>query len=108
MAEKVTVQTLHEMKRNRQRIAAAVVYEQQMAQIMDRAGVDLLTVGDSIGRNMWGQETHLDVTLDQIILACLAVTRGAKRAGIFSSTSAPVKPSASGSVLPRSSKWRPM
>ena len=57
-----------------------VVYDYQMAQIVDRAGVDIVSVGDSVGVNMWGQRSELDVTLDQMLLACKAVRRGVERA----------------------------
>ncbi|MBM2811871.1 MAG: 3-methyl-2-oxobutanoate hydroxymethyltransferase [Chloroflexi bacterium] len=77
---KLTVADLQQMKRDGKKIVATIVYDYQMAQIMDRAGVDLLTVGDSVGPNMWGQPTHFEVTVDQMILACSAVTRGAQRA----------------------------
>lgn len=80
MAEKFTVADLQEMKRQGKKISIAITYDFQMAQILDRAGMDLLTVGDSVGRSMWGQPTHHDVTVDQMILVCSAVARGAKRA----------------------------
>jgi 3-methyl-2-oxobutanoate hydroxymethyltransferase len=77
---KLTVADLQQMKRDGKKIAAAIVYDYQMAQIMDRAGIDLLTVGDSVGYNMMGHESHFEITVDQMIQTCLAVTRGAKRA----------------------------
>ncbi|HEY3116724.1 MAG TPA: 3-methyl-2-oxobutanoate hydroxymethyltransferase [Chloroflexota bacterium] len=77
---KLTVADLQQMKRDGKKIAAAICYDYQMARIMDAAGMDLLTVGDSVGRNFWGQETHMEITVDQQIIACLAVTRGAERA----------------------------
>ncbi len=80
MAEKLTVADLQQMKRDKKKICAAITYDFQMAQLMDAAGMDLLTVGDSVGRNMWGQATHHDVTVDQMVIACFAVTRGVKRA----------------------------
>ncbi len=80
MADKVTVQTLQEMKRNRQRIAAAVVYEAQMAQIMERAGADVLSVGDSLSRNFLAIESEDELTVDEMMLFCRAVSRSAKRA----------------------------
>jgi 3-methyl-2-oxobutanoate hydroxymethyltransferase len=80
MADKVTVPTLQQMKRDGKRIAAAVAYDYQMAQILDRAGVDLISIGDSVGHNLWGQPSQFEVTLDQMILVCLAVSRGARRA----------------------------
>jgi 3-methyl-2-oxobutanoate hydroxymethyltransferase len=80
MAEKMTVPALQQMKREGRRIAAAVAYDYQMAQILDRAGVDLISIGDSVGAAVWGQPTHFEVTVEQMVLVCLAVTRGAKRA----------------------------
>jgi 3-methyl-2-oxobutanoate hydroxymethyltransferase len=68
------------MKRDRRKIVGAVVYDYQMAQIVDRAGVDIVSVGDSVGVNMWGQQNELEVTLDQMLLACKAVRRGVERA----------------------------
>jgi 3-methyl-2-oxobutanoate hydroxymethyltransferase len=80
MADKVTIQTLHEMKRNRQRIACAVVYESQMAQIMERAGADVLSVGDSLSRAFLGVESDDEFGVDQMVPFCRAVSRAAKRA----------------------------
>lgn len=82
MADRVTVETLAEMKRQKQRIVAAVVYESQMAQIMDRAGADVLSVGDSLSRNFLGHEGGEgdDLTVDEMIPFCRAVCRAAKRA----------------------------
>jgi 3-methyl-2-oxobutanoate hydroxymethyltransferase len=68
------------MKRDGRKIVGVVVYDYQMAQIVDRAGVDIVSVGDSVGINMWGQESELDVTVDQMLLACKAVRRGVERA----------------------------
>ena len=78
--EKVTVETLLEMKRNRQYIAAMVCYDHQMAQILDRAGADVLSVGDSVGRTFLGQTGQEHTTVDMMIMFCRAVVRGAKRA----------------------------
>jgi 3-methyl-2-oxobutanoate hydroxymethyltransferase len=80
MSEKVTVAALQQMKRARQKIVGVVVYDRQMAQVVDRAGVDIVSVGDSIGVNLWGQSSELDVTLDQMLLACSAVRGGVTRA----------------------------
>ena len=80
MADNVTIPTLQQMKRDGRKIVAVVAYDYQMAQIVDRAGVDLVSVGDSVGANLWGQSSELEVTMDQMVLACLAVRRGVKRA----------------------------
>lgn len=80
MADKVTVALLQQMKRDKQKIAAGVAYDYQMAQILDRAGADIVSVGDSVGHRFFGQPTHHEVTMDQMVLVCLAVSRGVKRA----------------------------
>src|SRR3954469_20378831 len=80
MAQKITIATLQQMKRDRRKIVAAVVYDFPMARIADRAGVDLVSVGDSVGVNVWGHASDSDVTLEQMLLACTAVRRGVSRA----------------------------
>jgi 3-methyl-2-oxobutanoate hydroxymethyltransferase len=71
---------LQQMKRDGRKIAAVVVYDYQMAQIVDRAGVDLVSVGDSVGTTMWGQAGEDALTVEQMLLACTAVRRGVERA----------------------------
>ena len=68
------------MKRDGRKIVAVVVYDYQLARIVDRADVDIVSVGDSVGVNMWGQESEGDVTVDEMLLACKAVRRGVTRA----------------------------
>jgi 3-methyl-2-oxobutanoate hydroxymethyltransferase len=77
---KVTIPALQQMKRDGRKIVGVVAYDYQMAQIVDRAGVDIVSVGDSVGIHLWGQPSELEVTLDQMILACQAVRRGVRRA----------------------------
>ena len=64
------------MKRDGRKIVAVVVYDYPMAQIVDRAGVDLVSVGDSVGVKSVGHASELDVTLEQMLLACTAVRGG--------------------------------
>jgi 3-methyl-2-oxobutanoate hydroxymethyltransferase len=80
VSNRVTVAALQAMKRDGRKIVGVVVYDYQMAQIVDRAGVDIVSVGDSVGANMWGQRSELEVTLDQMLLVCKAVRRGVDRA----------------------------
>jgi 3-methyl-2-oxobutanoate hydroxymethyltransferase len=77
---KVSIAALQQMKRSGRKIVAVVAYDYQMAAIADRAGVDMLSVGDSVGVNLWGHRSELEVTLDQMLLACRAVRRGAEHA----------------------------
>ena len=80
MDGKVTLAALQQMKQDGRKIVGVVVYDYQMAQIVDRAGVDIASVGDSVGVNFWGHDSERDVTLDQMVLVCQAVRRGVTRA----------------------------
>jgi 3-methyl-2-oxobutanoate hydroxymethyltransferase len=80
VSERVTTAALQRMKREGRKIVAVVVYDYQTAQIVDRAGVDLVSVGDSVGMTLWGQQDEADVTLGEMLLACRAVRRGVRRA----------------------------
>jgi 3-methyl-2-oxobutanoate hydroxymethyltransferase len=80
MDDKVTVATLQQMKREGRKIAGVVAWDYQIAQIAERAGVDLVSVGDSVGANLWGQPTETEVTMEELLVVCKAVRRGVKRA----------------------------
>jgi len=80
MGARVTVPALHEMKRAQQKIVGVVAWDYQIAQVVDRAGVDIVSVGDSVGINLWGQPNPLEVTMDQMVVVCRAVRRGVQRA----------------------------
>lgn len=76
----VTVATLQEMKRRGERIAALTAYDYSFASLLDRAGVDLVMVGDSLGMVVQGHATTLPVTLDDMVYHARCVARGASRA----------------------------
>ena len=80
MSSPVTVPALQQMKRDGRKIVGVVAWDYQMAQIVDRAGVDIVSVGDTVGINLWGQPNPLEVTLDEMLVVCKAVRRGVKRA----------------------------
>ena len=67
------------MKREGRKIVGVVAWDFQIAQIAERAGVDLVSVGDSVGVNLWGREPD-QVTLDEMLIVCKAVRRGVRRA----------------------------
>jgi 3-methyl-2-oxobutanoate hydroxymethyltransferase len=77
---RLTVGDLQRMKRDGKKIAATVVYEFQMAKICERAGADLLSVGDSLGRNFLGYTNPDDFKIDEMIPFAKAVVRAAERA----------------------------
>src|SRR6188474_3902623 len=80
MAEKVTLPALQAMKRGARKIVGVVAWDTQIAKIADRAGVDLVSVGDSVGMNLWGHDDPLQVTMDEMLIVCKAVRRGVTRA----------------------------
>jgi 3-methyl-2-oxobutanoate hydroxymethyltransferase len=68
------------MKRDGQKIVGVVAWDFQIARIADRAGVDIISVGDSVGVNLWGHSNPLEVTMDEMLVCCKAVRRGTARA----------------------------
>jgi 3-methyl-2-oxobutanoate hydroxymethyltransferase len=78
--DQVTVPGLQAMKRAGRKIVGVVAWDYQMARIIDRAGVDIVSVGDTVGVNLWGQPNPLEVTMDQMVGVCQAVRRGVRRA----------------------------
>ena len=55
-------------------------YEQYAAQTFDEAGIEVLLVGDSASNNVYGNETTLPVTVDELIPLTRAVSRSVRRA----------------------------
>ena len=77
---RVTTRTLAEMKANGEKIAMLTAYDYTMAGILDRAGIDVILVGDSASNVMAGHETTLPITLDQMVYHAASVVRGVERA----------------------------
>jgi len=80
MPDNVTIAALQQMKRDGRKIAGVVAWDTPMARIADLAGVDLVSVGDSVGVNLWGHDDPLQVTIDEMLTVCKAVRRGTTRA----------------------------
>jgi 3-methyl-2-oxobutanoate hydroxymethyltransferase len=78
--KRVRVPDLIEKKKRGEKIVVLTAYDFAMAQIMDRAGVDVLLVGDTLGSVVLGHETTLQVTLDAMVHHTSAVSRAARRA----------------------------
>jgi 3-methyl-2-oxobutanoate hydroxymethyltransferase len=76
----VTVPALQRMKQAGRKVVGVVAWDYQIARIVDQAGVDIVSVGDTVGVNVWGQSNPLEVTMEQMILVCQAVRRGVNRA----------------------------
>jgi len=78
--KRITTHTLAEMKEAGEKISMLTAYDYTMAKLLDRAGVDVLLVGDSASNVMAGHETTLPITLDQMIYHASAVVRAVQRA----------------------------
>ena len=68
------------MKRDGKKIVGVVVWDYQMASIVDRAGVEIVSVGDSVGLNLWGHPDLFEITMDQMVTVAQAARRGTNRA----------------------------
>ncbi len=77
--KRITTNTLQKMKRNGEKIAMLTAYDFSFAGIFDKAGVDVLLVGDSASNVMAGHETTLPITLDQMIYHAQSVVRAVKK-----------------------------
>jgi 3-methyl-2-oxobutanoate hydroxymethyltransferase len=76
----VTIPVLQQMKRDGKKSVGVVAWDYPIARIAERAGVDFVSVGDSVGVNLWGHSNPLEVTLDEILVCCKAVRRAVTRA----------------------------
>ena len=76
----ITVRDLRTFKAEGRRFAMLTAYDHPTAQILDDAGVPVLLVGDSVGRNHLGYPNELPVTMEDILHHTKAVVRGATRA----------------------------
>jgi 3-methyl-2-oxobutanoate hydroxymethyltransferase len=82
VVKKVTTSVLRKMKEQGERISMLTSYDFSMATIIDRAGMDVMLVGDSASNVMAGNPTTLLMTLDQIIYHAQCVVRAVKRAHV--------------------------
>jgi 3-methyl-2-oxobutanoate hydroxymethyltransferase len=77
--KKVTTNTLQKMKAAGEKISMITAYDFSFAQIFDKAGIDIILVGDSASNVMAGHETTLPITLEQMIYHAQSVVRGIDR-----------------------------
>src|SRR5438046_8354152 len=76
----VRVPDLRAMKERGEKIAVLTAYDAGMARLLDRAGIDVILVGDSVGMVVLGYDTTIPVTIDMMVHHTSAVHRGVKRA----------------------------
>ena len=82
--KRITVPAVQAVKLHRDSAVSALTaltaYDFTMARLLDRAGIDILLVGDSVGSVVQGLATTIPVTLDERVYHCRCVTRGVERA----------------------------
>ena len=78
-AKRIRTQHLREMKERGERFAMLTAYDMYAAETFDEAGIEVLLVGDSASNNVYGNETSLPVTVDELIPLTRAVARSVKR-----------------------------
>ena len=79
-AQKITTNTLLEMKQVGEKITMLTAYDFSMARILDGAGIDVLLIGDSASNVMAGNDTTVPIPLDQMIYHAQCVVKGVERA----------------------------
>ena len=77
---KLTIPELNDKKAQGERLAMVAVGEAMSAAWAERAGVDIIGVGDSLGMTLHGHQNTLQITVDQMIMHILAVRNGAPNA----------------------------
>jgi len=79
-ARPVTLPDLRKMKTEGRKIACLTAYDACFAALEERAGIDLILVGDSLGNVVQGRDTTVSVTVDDVVYHTRCVARGLERA----------------------------
>ena len=79
-ARPIRIPDLADRKKRGQKITMLTAYDATMARLLDRAGIDAILVGDSLGMVILGYQTTLPVTLDAMVHHTRAVSNGTRRA----------------------------
>lgn len=78
--KKVSLRSLQLMKQEGRKIVGVVAWDYQIARIVDGVGVDIVSVGDTVGVNLWGHSNPFEITMEQMLTVTQAVRRGVTRA----------------------------
>ena len=79
---RVTIRDLKRMKRDREKIPMITAYDYTSACLVEKAGIPLILVGDSLGQVMLGHDSTVPVTMDDMVHHTKTVVRGAQKAHI--------------------------
>src|SRR3989338_965997 len=77
---KTTLVTVERKKNEKQKVVAVTAYTYPEALLADKAGVDIILVGDSLGMTTLGYKTTIAVTMNDMISHCRGVWRANKKA----------------------------
>ena len=77
---RTTILDIQKMTERGERIPMVTAYDYTSAQIVDRAGIPMILVGDTLGMVVLGYPTTVPVTIDEMIHHCKAVVRGSQNA----------------------------
>ena len=80
MAQKLTVKDIMAMKQQGKKISMLTAYDASMAGMLDKSGVDILLVGDSLGMVLLGYDSTVPVTMEEMLHHSRAVSRGREKA----------------------------
>ena len=77
MPKKKSIIDFHDMKKEKEKVAWITAYDFPIARFAEDAGVDMILVGDSLGMVVYGYDGTVSVTMEECIIHCKAVRRGA-------------------------------
>ena len=77
MKKKPSISDLYEMKKKGTKITWMTAYDYPLASFAEAAGIDMILVGDSLGMVVYGYDGTIPVRMDECIIHCKAVRRGA-------------------------------
>ena len=76
VVRRITTHKIQQMKRRGEPIPMVTAYDYTAARIVEESGIEIILVGDSMGHVVFGHDSTIPVTVDDIISACAAVVRG--------------------------------
>ncbi|HPP37998.1 MAG TPA: 3-methyl-2-oxobutanoate hydroxymethyltransferase [Thermosynergistes sp.] len=80
---KVTIQQLQKMKAEREKISMITAYDYPSARFVDKAGIEIILVGDSLAMTVMGLDSTVPVTMEEMVHHTKAVVRGVENAMVI-------------------------
>jgi 3-methyl-2-oxobutanoate hydroxymethyltransferase len=83
-AQGTTINSLHKMRQQGEKIACLTAYDATFAHLLDSAGIDIILVGDSLGMVIQGNSSTVSVTMDDMLYHTQCVTKAIEQALVIS------------------------